>query len=223
MRKIRAVFFDLDETLIDADYCHHLASQKAFALFGLNYDQAKQKSIAFDPIGRRINDILEVRRNALAINEKTLPLKKLCQVRENIFLKCISQKAKLFPGARQAIIHARKHAEIVAITSSGTRKYINFFLDKFKFKKYIDYIVGEQDVKKGKPNPEIYLKAFSLLPKKLKIKKQECLVVEDSINGVKAAQAAKFKVLFVPSKYTKATIKTNYQLKSLKNFNLTSF
>jgi len=58
------------------------------------------------------------------------------------------------------------------------------------------------------------------LPKKLNIKKSETLVVEDSINGVKAAQAAKLKVLFIPSKYTTDTIKADYQLSSLKKFNL---
>jgi len=217
---IKAVFFDLDETLVDAMSCHLLASHKAFAFFDLDYDQAKQNTPEFNSMGRRINDILEVRRNALNIDEKTLPLKKLCQVREDIFLKCISQKVKLFPGARQAIIHAKKYTDIVAITSSGTRKYINLCLKKFNLKLYIDFIVGEQDVKRGKPFPDIYLKAFNLLPKKLNIKKPETLVVEDSINGVKAAQAAKLKVLFVPSKYTTGTIKADYQLSSLKKFNL---
>jgi len=217
---IKAVFFDLDDTLIDAMFCHSLASHQAFAFFNLDYDQAQQTSSDFDPIGRRINDILEVRRNALNVNEKILPLKKLCQVREDIFLKCIPQKAKLFPGARQAVIFAKQHTDIVAITSSGTRKYINLCLKKFNFKPYIDFIVGEQDVKMGKPLRDIYLKAFNLIPKKLNIKKSETLVVEDSINGIKAAQAAGLKTLFIPSKHTINTIKANYQLSSLKKINL---
>lgn len=220
---IRAVFFDLDETLVDAMACHLQASRQAFAQFALDYDQACKLSSGYNSLGRRINEILEFRRNILGVNQATLPLKKLTTARENIFLKCVSQKAKLLPGARQAVIHARKNSAIVAVTSSGTRKYINLCLKKFNLQPYIDFIVGEQDVNQGKPHPEIYNQAFSLIPKKLNIKKSQCLVIEDSVNGAKAAQAANFKVVFIPSKYTRGIIKADYQLSSLKQFNLTNF
>jgi len=216
----KAIFFDLDETLVDADYCHTQASNQAFKKFGLDYQQAKKLDPKFDSQGLRIIDVLKQRKNALKISEKALPLKQLYQARQKIFLSYVAKKAFLFPGARQAIIHARKHSQIVSITSSGTRKYINLCLKKFNLTKYIDFIVAEQDVKKGKPHPEIYLKAFSLLPKNLKIKKTECLVIEDSINGVKAAKAAHLPVLFIPSPYTKSTINADYRLKSLKELNL---
>ena len=215
---IKAVFFDLDETLIDADYCHSRASRQAFKHFDLDYDQAKQNSLDFDTLGRRINDILEVRRNALGITEKQVSLNNLCQFRQKTFLNCVKQKAFLFPGAVNAVKQARSKAKIVAITSSGTRKYIKLALQLFKLGQYIDFIIGEQDVSKGKPDPEIYQKAFSLIPKDLNIKKSETLVVEDSINGVKAGKKAGLKVAFVPSKYTQGTIKADYHLKSFKNF-----
>ncbi|MFC1627356.1 HAD family hydrolase [Patescibacteria group bacterium] len=218
---IRAVFFDLDETLIDAIKCHSFATRKAFEFFNLDYQAAKKKNPNYDGWGRRIIEILETRRNDLNVNESILPIKKLAQKREQLFLQCVQKNAKFYPGALQAIKNARKNADIVAITSSGTKKYINLCLDKFKFKKKIDFIVGEEDVQKGKPHPEIYSKAFSLLPKKLKIKKQECLVIEDSVNGVKAAKAAQLKVLFIPSNCFQNTIKADWQLSSLKDFNLT--
>jgi len=139
---IRAVFFDLDETLVDAMACHLQASRQAFAQFALDYDQACKLSSGYNSLGRRINEILEFRRNILGVNQATLPLKKLTTARENIFLKCVSQKAKLLPGARQAVIHARKNSAIVAVTSSGTRKYINLCLKKFNLQPYIDFIVG---------------------------------------------------------------------------------
>lgn len=217
---IKAVFFDLDETLVDVYSCHSFAFKQAFDLFNLDYQQAKKLSSNYESLGRRINEILSVRKKALNISEQTLPLNELATVREKYFLNCIKKKAKLFPGARQAVTQAKELTQAVAIVSSGTHKFINLCLTQFKLKSYIDYIVGEQDVTRGKPYPDAYLKAFNLLPQNLKINKSECLVVEDSVNGVKAAQAAGLKVVFVPSKYTKGTIKADWQLSSLTQFNL---
>ena len=66
------------------------------------------------------------------------------------------------------------------------RNSIVTMMDMSDLSKYIDIIVPNQDVKEGKPNPEIYTKAIEGLG----MKPDECLVVEDNINGIKAGQAA---------------------------------
>lgn len=220
---IRAVFFDLDDTLVDAMDCHRQANVESFAKFGLDYDEAKRKSKEFIPLGRKVVDVIKVRKDALNVSEEKLPLKKLVRVREEIFLKLLESKVRLLPGAVHALEQARKNVRIVAIVSSGIREYINRVLNQFNLAKYVDFIIGAEDAVKGKPNPECYEKAYELIPKELKIKKYECLVVEDSVNGVKAGKAAGMKVIFVPSKYTKGKIKADITLGNLNRFDMRLF
>jgi HAD superfamily hydrolase (TIGR01509 family) len=59
--------------------------------------------------------------------------------------------------------------------------------------KYFDFMISNEDVANGKPDPEMYVKAM----KKLKLKPNECLIVEDNENGIKAAQASGGHLLVV--------------------------
>lgn len=221
---IKAVFFDLDETLIDAMECHLEANARAFDLFGLSYSEIDKKTEDKDYLGKRMNEILEDMRNSVGIREEKLPIKKLASTREKIFLELVIEKARLYPGAEQAIKNAKGKRAIIAIVSSGTHRYIQSALKKFQLAKYVDFIVGEEDVQRGKPYPDVYNKAFSLLPKNKKITKTECLVVEDAKNGVKAAKAAGLKVLFVPARFTsKNEIDFDWEIKTLKEFDLSKY
>ena len=62
-----------------------------------------------------------------------------------------------------------------------------------KLDKYLEFIISNQDVKKPKPDPEIYITAM----KKLNMKPQECLIIEDNENGIRAALASKGHLLAV--------------------------
>lgn len=81
------------------------------------------------------------------------------------------------PGAIDAVKLSKQKGRIVAIISSGTRKYINLALEIFDLKQYVDYIVGGEDVERGKPYPDVYQKAYSFLPDK-SIKKQNALLLK---------------------------------------------
>ena len=72
---LSGVFFDLDETLIDADGCHREASRRAFAAFGMDWDEALSRTGPF--FGRRMREILEARRNALGVDELAAPVEEL--------------------------------------------------------------------------------------------------------------------------------------------------
>ena len=91
---VRGVFFDLDETLIDADGCHREASRRAFAAFGMDWDEALRCTGPF--FGRRMREILQARRNALGVDELAAPVEELLVVRQEHYVN-------LFPG--EAGIH----------------------------------------------------------------------------------------------------------------------
>ena len=218
---IKAVFFDLDDTLIDSLALHLKANQLTFEKFGYDYDLIQEKVNNIDFMGRRVSDILIIKRDAFGITEEKLPAKKLIATRENFFLALVKKETILLPGVINLLTKLKEKNVIVAIVSSGSIKYINLILDKFELKIYVDFIVSGDDVKLAKPDSECYEKAFKYLNNNYgKFDKRECLVIEDTENGVIAANKAGLKVLLVPSKNSVLPKNTNpdYQIKSLTEF-----
>lgn len=86
----------------------------------------------------------------------------------------------------------------LAIVSSSSHRWVDAWLDKLDLLRYVDEVVCRGDAPRIKPAPDLYLEAvrrFSLLP-------EECLVIEDSLNGVIAGNAAGCVTLAVPSRLT---------------------
>ena len=83
----------------------------------------------------------------------------------------------------------------LAVASNSIRNTIEIMMQKSNLISYFEFMLSNQDVTLGKPNPEIYQKSiqkFGLMP-------QECLVIEDNENGIKAAKEANAHLLIVKS------------------------
>lgn len=98
---IRAAFFDLDETLINAEYAHKIATEKAFATFGYDYSEIRKKSPGYTSMGKRVYDNLKARRDGAGISEVDIPMDKLQEVREKLFLPLMKEEIVLLEGARK--------------------------------------------------------------------------------------------------------------------------
>lgn len=85
----------------------------------------------------------------------------------------------------------------VAVASSSDRRYIDNNLEKTGLKKYINEIVSGCEVEKSKPNPDIFLKAAE----KLGVAPEDCIVLEDSKNGILSGNSANMTVIMVPDLY----------------------
>lgn len=215
---IKAVFFDLDDTLVDAMSCHEAANRKAFLHFKMDYDEAEKRTQIHDFMGTIIKDILRIMRDSIGVSEETVPLQILSEVRETYFLEEFEKSGALMPGAESSVKTADTLVQIVGIVSSGTTAYIQTAVKKFSLNSYIDFIVGAEDVTRGKPNPDCYLKAFETASRQSSLKKEECLVVEDAVNGVKAAAGAGLRVCYVPYTATQIKLDTEFHLSSLEQF-----
>jgi beta-phosphoglucomutase-like phosphatase (HAD superfamily) len=77
------------------------------------------------------------------------------------------------------------------------RNTVEIMMDKSTLRPYLDLLLSNQDVNKGKPDPEIYTTAIQ----RLGLTPQECLVVEDNVNGIKAATDAGAHVMVVQTVY----------------------
>jgi HAD superfamily hydrolase (TIGR01509 family) len=83
----------------------------------------------------------------------------------------------------------------IAIASNSTRATVSTAIENLQLGKFIEFYLSNQDVSKGKPDPEIYNKAIKML----NLKPTECLIVEDNYNGIKAALDSGANLLKVTS------------------------
>ncbi|XP_035844690.1 bifunctional riboflavin kinase/FMN phosphatase isoform X2 [Helianthus annuus] len=105
-------------------------------------------------------------------------------------------KLKALPGAYRLIKHLRGHGVQMALASNSPRDSIEKKISYHPtWKESFAAIIAGDEVKAGKPSPEIFLEAA----KRLSIDPSKCLVIEDSLPGVVAAKAADMEVVAVPS------------------------
>ena len=131
----------------------------------------------------------------------------------------IKTQAKLMEGANEVIGLFSSQNIPMAVASSSEMVIIEAALEKFSIKDRMKVICSAENVTQGKPHPDIYLTTA----KELEVNPNECLVFEDSINGVLAAKAAKMKCVAVPDIHLKGNKIFNTAdliLNSLKDFTL---
>ncbi|MQA07967.1 MAG: HAD-IA family hydrolase [Pseudonocardiaceae bacterium] len=103
-------------------------------------------------------------------------------------------RVELLDGAREMVIDTAARAPI-ALASSASRRVIDAVLEHHGLDKHFSATVGSEEVPRGKPSPDVYLEAAS----RLGVPAEECLAVEDSSNGLRAAAAAGMTVVAIPN------------------------
>ena len=97
------------------------------------------------------------------------------------------------PGLKELVAYLKSHNYKIAVASSSKEEYVNMVLGHLGFELDADVIVTGSDVEKAKPDPTI----FVLAAQKLGCHTDECLILEDSKNGIIAAKAAGIDVIFI--------------------------
>lgn len=190
--EIKAVIFDMDGVLIDAKEWHYEALNKALGLFGYEISRYDHL-VTYDglPTSRKL-EMLSV--------EKGMPRKL------HAFINDLKQQYtidKIFTDCHPVFHHEYALSALkadgyrLAVASNSVRKTVELMMEKSNLLPYLDFFLSNQDVKKSKPDPEIYNTAIA----KLGLKPEECLVVEDNKNGIQAGKAAGAHVMEVDSVY----------------------
>lgn len=178
--KLKAVIFDMDGVLVDSEYWWQKWETKFFKyLFG-EWNESDWMNI----IGRSLKDIYRVLEDNYNLTMSWTDF----QYAYNQTASDIYQKqCQLMPDAYEVLDFLTKNSVKLALASSSFHSWIKMTVDRFKLGMYFDVVVSAEDVKgHGKPAPDIYL----YTARKLKVKPNKCLVVEDSSNGILAAKAA---------------------------------
>lgn len=186
--KIKAVLFDMDGVLIDAKDWHYEALNKALGLFGYEINRYEHLS-SYDGLPTKV----KLERLTL---EKGLPK---CL---HSFINEMKQKYTMditYDYCRPKFNHEYALSRLKAsgyrlgVCSNSIKKTIDVMMDMACLSKYLDIQLSNEDVSKSKPDPEIYIKAIETF----KLSPDECLIVEDNENGIKAAKASGAHVLVV--------------------------
>lgn len=187
-KKIRAVIFDMDGVLIDAKDWHYDALNKALNHFGFNISRYDHL-VTFDGLPTR-------RKLEMLTREQGLPAKLhgfLNELKQIYTMEIVHARCKPRFQHEYALSHLKAAGYKLAVASNSVRQSVEVMMSKSGLTPYLDAIVSNEDVSKGKPDPEIYLKTLSAL----KVSADEALVVEDNEHGIAAGKAAGAHLMIV--------------------------
>ena len=103
------------------------------------------------------------------------------------------------PGLIELLQQLKKNGIPMAIATSGITVNIEFMFNHLPIKEYFKEVVHSSHIKKGKPDPEIYLKTAE----RLNVNPSECIVFEDALVGIQSAKGAGMKVIALTTTHTK--------------------
>ncbi len=178
---IRGIIFDMDGVLIEAKDWHFEALNKALRLFGYEISRADHLS-AFDGLPTR-------RKLEILTLERGLPRGLhgfLNDLKQKHTMEIVHQQCRPRFIHEYALSRFRAEGYKIGVASNSIRKTIDLMMEMSALLPYLDMIVSNQDVKNGKPDPEIYHVAMQ----RLGLAPSETLIVEDNDHGVKAALAS---------------------------------
>ena len=189
---MKAVIFDMDGVLIDAKDWHYEALNQALELFGYNISRYDHL-VTFDglPTKKKL-EMLSIEKGLPKGLHKFINHMKQIYTMEHVYMKC-----KPLFNHQYALSRLKSEGYGLALASNSVRVTIDMMMEKADLAKYLDFTLSNQDVTKSKPDPEIYQTAI----KKFGLKPEECLVVEDNPNGVKAALGSGANLLKVETVY----------------------
>lgn len=186
---IEAVIFDLDGVLVDSEIWWHEIREAWAAARGRHWTDADSRAV----MGANSHAWAHIMASRFGLPNADEPAIER-EIVDAVVERYQTMGAPLIPGAVEA---ARRIATSlpVAVASSAHRRVIDAALEATGLAPVIPLSVSSDEVAHGKPQPDVYLEAA----RRLKIAPAACLVVEDSLNGVRAARAAGMAVVLVPN------------------------
>ena len=179
---VAAAIFDFDETMIDLEAQHVIASEELCRSMGADYMQIPESSRTAS--GRRIIDDVQEMKEIFGWSE---PLDQLLARRQAAFDEaCSRSELRLMPGVERVVRELHASGITLAVTSSAVGASIDRILRRFGLRDLFAAIIDGSQVVHGKPDPEAYVVTAT----RLGVRADECVVFEDSTVGVQAARAA---------------------------------
>ena len=207
--KIKAIIFDMDGVIIDSEPLWRRAMVKGFGNKGILFTEEDCRKTT----GMRFKEVTEIWiKHHNPVNVTPLQLEN--EVME-ILIDLINKEGNIIEGVEEIFNHAKKEKLKIGLATSSSHRLMDVVLKKLNLENKFDAAVSAEFMINGKPHPEVFL----FCADKLQIPPTECLVIEDSVNGVIAAKAAQMKVIAVPDaehKHLKGFDAADYQEQNMQ-------
>ncbi len=185
----RAIIFDLDGVLADSEPWWNEIDAQLLREYGVTYRGEYHREV----LGVSYRLAVEFYKKAFAISA---PTEELIRRRGEIATEFFANRIGLFPAAKAVIEELRQVNLRLAVATSSVGASARPFLDRHKLTAFFDVIITGDEIERGKPAPDIYLRAAE----KLGVPANECLVIEDALSGIVAAKAAGMRVAAIPDR-----------------------
>ncbi|MBZ5535933.1 MAG: HAD family phosphatase [Acidobacteriia bacterium] len=199
---LRAILFDFNGVIIDDEPLHFLAFRTIFEKEGIRLTKRDYMAryLAYDDRSCIREVLLDHHRES-----STAAVRRLRGAKERAYRALLKTRIRLFPGAIEFIRECAACYPL-AIASGALSSEIESILVKFRLRRYFAAVVSADDVVHGKPHPETFLRAWKALNRRRprgesKILVSECLIIEDSLHGIKAAHHAGMRCVAVAHSY----------------------
>lgn len=188
---IQAVVFDLDGLMFNTEDVFDLAGDELLRRRGLRMTDEIRNQM----LGRRPHEAF---RNLLDLTGMRESIEDLITESWGIFSALLDEHLQPMPGLFELLAHLEARTLPKGVATSSPRAYMEGILGRFDLLPRFPLTLTSEDVERGKPQPDIYLKAAD----RLGISPGEMLVLEDSEAGTKAASAAGAVIISVPHRHT---------------------
>ncbi len=203
---LKAIIFDFNGVILDDEPLHFQSMRDTVADIGIRITKEEywthylplDDGACLEAICRKSHRKLDDGERRRLLEKKTLGYRQLLQGR-----------VPVFPGVTEFIRAAAARFPL-ALASGARRDEIEPALQAAGLKRFFTVIAGAEDFTRGKPHPECYLSTLELLNRKLNgentIQPHECLVIEDSVGGVRGAREAGMACLALTNTYDRKSL-----------------
>ncbi|ERM92035.1 phosphatase [Caldanaerobacter subterraneus subsp. yonseiensis KB-1] len=183
---IKAVIFDMDGVMIDSEPVHLRLERELFRELGVEITEEEHMTF----VGSSSYYMWEKIKERFNLKESVEELVRRDRKR---YLDHVLSTGEIIPvpGIQELVKKLFEREYKLAVASSSPIDVIELVVQKLNLKNFFDMLVSGDYVKRSKPYPDIFL----YTAEKLRVKPEECVVIEDSYNGVHAAKSAGMKVI----------------------------
>ena len=193
---IKGIIFDMDGTIVDSLPYHY----EAWKIF---FNENKVENFSEKLNEYKGGGTLDLMRTVYGNQYSKKELKKMSEDKEKIFRKIYKGEIKQILGFKKFLDELKSKDIMVGLASNAIRKNVSMIINELEIYDYFDSIICGDEVINGKPNPEMFNETID----RFNISKDECLIFEDSLEGVLAAKNSGVKVIGITSSSSNKVLK----------------
>jgi HAD superfamily hydrolase (TIGR01509 family) len=186
------VIFDMDGVLVDSEPIHMELERVLFSQLNIVVPNTLHETF----VGMAPRKVWETLKQEYGL---THTIEELLKIEKDVkFSELQARQIYCIPAVDTLLADLKSDGYKLSVASSSPRNIIHLVLEKLNFAHYFDHIVGSEDVKDGKPSPDIFLE----VAQRYEVPAEQFIVVEDSHNGVRGAKAAGMKCIGYKSEHS---------------------